>query len=286
MISFDNIKKIAQWDLTINRAAYRKLFLTIILGNFIIFFFHIVPQVYTVMNYGEESIIPEIEMYGDYNTANFLLVINLLAYILAMGMMFSSLATRQGRLNEFLLPASNAERFTWRVFSTTIGTAACIVVSLIAYDLLQMLVHELAFTSYPTKSIFVMTGLIGGESRPIPEGEGLEWFFANLFSLLNFIALASSYILGSAIKYRKSIAWTTLVHTCIVMLLIFIFIFMINTGLADALADFMQGLFGNHENDWIFFCILCVLLSCLCLFFWRKTYKLYCRGQLTSRLNP
>ncbi|MBO4550004.1 MAG: hypothetical protein J5733_04680, partial [Bacteroidaceae bacterium] len=115
--NFHRFLNVARWDLTINSKFYlRSSLLVVALCCFPI----LMVDLYAILS-GNVDVSREVK----YNTDLFVGLISLVgcAYcVIASGYMFHNLVTKQGRINELTLPATNLEKFVWHFLVIAIGT--------------------------------------------------------------------------------------------------------------------------------------------------------------------
>lgn len=296
MISFSDLKNVAVWDLTTHRGEYRKKWMAVMMFYGFLLFIHIIPQIWDLVTMGSGNYGLVASQSADVGHSLVLFNLSFVAYILLMGNMFRMLVTKQGRINEFMLPADNLTRFVWRAIATVVGTALMLLAGIVCYDLLQMLIHWVAFKGYDVHSMFVLYGNTSDVLAQIRKSydDTATWFFYDLMWTLGIVALASTYVLGSAIKYKKSILWTTLFHFVLwfvsTTLMVIVALNMDEAGLIvkflEWMDDHLDAMLWLRDNAWLipfFFCLIETGIICL---LWRMTYKRYCKAQLTTRMNP
>lgn len=296
-MTFNDLKNVALWDLTAHRGEYKKLGMGFLMFYGFLLLIHIFPQIWQLVTMGSGYISVEMFHMEDIAHTAMLFGLSFLLYILKMGSMFYMLQTKQGRINEFMLPADNSTRMTWRVIATVVGTALVMLVGIVCYDLVQMFIHWVAFRNYPVESVFSMVNLMSdvtAQFQRMLDDQPLFWFFFNMVYVLGIITFGSTYALGSAIKYRHSILWTTLFHFVMGILsmtvMVFIAVSMHDSGLMESLVNWFIEHIDSFEwikdYPWVFPGFVCLIELCICLLLWRWTYKLYKKAQLTTRLNP
>lgn len=294
-MTFNDLKNVAVWDLTANRGEYKKKCLSIVIFYGFLLFVHIIPQVWQLLTMGTDNISLEVFHIEDIGYSVTLFTLSYVAYILLMGNMFKVLVTKQGRINEFMLPADNSTRFVWRTIVTVVGTALMLLAGILCYDLLQMLIHRVAFSDYNVQSVFVMYHSVSDVAAQIRRefDDSSVWFFLGLMRTLAVVALASTYVLGSSIKYKRSILWTTLCHFLLWVLLITLMIFLATVCEGGLMRSIILWLIRNEDslawlsdNVWVIFLIPCLIEAGIIWLLWRMTYKRYCKAQLTTRMNP
>lgn len=293
-MTFNDLKNVALWDITAHRGEYKKLGLSFLMFYGFMMLIHIFPQIWQLIFMGSNYISVELYHAEDITFSVTLFGLSYALYVLSMGRMFYMLQTKQGRINEFMLPADNSTRMTWRVIATVVGTALAVLAGLVCYDLVQMFVHWVAFKDYPIESVFSMASLFSDVTAQFQKmlDEPAFWFFFNAMWFLVVVILGSTYALGSAIKYKRSILWTTLFHFVMgflgMTLMIFLAVSLHDSSLMESLVDWLM----EHRNDfdwikaWMIPALICLVELGICLLLWRWTYKLYKKAQLTTRLNP
>lgn len=293
-MTFNDLKNVALWDMTAHRGEYKKFMMSILMFYGFLLLIHIFPQIWQLVTLGSASISLYLFHAEDVAYSATLFGLSYVAYILLMGRMFSVLQTKQGRINEFMLPADNATRFTWRVIATVLGTALMLLAGIVCYDLAQMLIHWVAFRGYEVDSVFSMVTLVGDVTAQFQKmlDDTAFWFFFNLMWVLGIITFASTYILGSAIKYKHSILWTTLFHFILAILgttlMVFLAVSLHDSSLLESFAMWMEK---HHDSfnwvkAWMITAFICLIQLSICSLLWRWTYKKYKKAQLTTRLNP
>lgn len=295
MISFNDLKNVALWDMTVHRGEYRRKCLAVAIFYGVLMLIHIVPQICQLITFGSGNISPEIFYAEDIAYSMILFKLSFVVYILLMGHMFKILVTKQGRINEFMLPADNLTRFTWRVIVTVVGTAVMLIAGIVCYDLLQMLVHWIALKDYDVQSVFVMYDVTSDVLAQIRKtfDDVTLWFFFDLMGVLGLVFMGSTYALGSSIKYKKSILWTTLFHFLLsVVGIVLLLIFAVNIADSGLMTSIFRYLDKNtdvewlKDNVWVIFFVFCLIEACVIGLLWRITYRMYCKAQLTTRINP
>lgn len=293
-MTFNDLKNVALWDITAHRGEYKKLVMGIMMFYGFLLFIHLIPQVWQLVALGSGYISVEMFHMEDIAHSATLFGLSFVVYVLYMGRMFYMLQTKQGRINEFMLPADNSTRMTWRVIATVVGTALVLLAGIVSYDVLQMLIHWIAFKNYPVESVFSMVNMFSDVTAQFQKmfDEPAFWFFFNLMWILGIVIMGSTYALGSAIKYKRSILWTTLFHFVMgflsMTLMVFLAVSLHDSSLMESLADWLM----EHRNDfdwvkaWMPAALVCLIELGICLLLWHWTYKLYKKAQLTTRLNP
>ena len=196
--------------------------------------------------------------------------------------MFHNLVTRQGRINELTLPATNLERFLWHLCLVVGGGLLLFLCSFLLSDLLHVLLgwailHQTSFQSYTVEMLKSY-------------GELIEfWDSPGLFICVIITALTgySFFALGSAWRYRYSIAYTML-YLLIIWLGSMIVMGFIISFIASSVdkQDFNQMLENWSVHSTGIIILMLTIQTAIFIFVWWLTYRLYCRAQITTRRNP
>ena len=144
---FNRFMNVARWDLTVNSKFYTRsalLMVALICMPVVLYYLY---NMLTDNSFFATEISDNI---------SFFVVCDILlggAYaIISSGYMFHNLITRQGRINELTLPATNLERFLWHVAVIVIGVNVVYVAGVVFSDLLHAL-FRLAIPDAEIKSI-------------------------------------------------------------------------------------------------------------------------------------
>ncbi len=295
-MKFNDLKNVALWDLTAHRGEYKKLMISFLMFYGFLLLIHIFPQIWQLVTLGSDFISVELYHAEDIAFTATLFGLSFVLYVLSMGRLCYMLQTKQGRINEFMLPADNSTRFLWRVIATVLGIALALLAGIVCYDLVQMFIHWVAFKNYPIESVFSMVNLFSDVTAQFQKqlDEPAFWFFLNLMGTLGIIIMGSTYALGSAIKYKHSILWTTLFHFVMgiltMTLMVFLAVSLHDSSLMEAFAEWFLEHRNSFEwindNPWVVPCFICLIELGICSLLWHWTYKLYKKAQLTTRLNP
>lgn len=278
---FHRFLNVARWDLTINSKFYlRSSLLVIILCCIPV----LMPNLYAILT-GNYNITG-----GIYdNIGAYVFMISLVGggyCIIASGYMFHNFVTRQGRINELTLPATNLERFVWRFLLVVIGAQIVWLIGVFCADVL----HWLFRLGFPTmQGITIETHSISvailrayyNWHRIDVEGYNIFPFF-----VIMIFCFVRTFSLVNAWKYRYNIPLTILMHFLLFNGLGLLLILFATSTFAssDAFMAFMEKLSGMKTGTVVFcmytFAIL-LYAGILCL-----TYWLYTRAQLTTKRNP
>lgn len=184
------------------------------------------------------------------------------------------LKTKQQRIDELVLPATNLEKFTARVLASTVLVLILAAAGIVAGDILQMLINMLlhkgkfgSISLYATKQMYSMmeTSIIAIENvahKPI-----------RFMFLLTLISGNAFYLLGGML-FRKT-AW---LKTTLAVIVISIALFSMFVGYAYVVYGYTN--YVVYMPEWMqeswFNITLLIVQTCACYYF---AYRIYCRLQ-------
>lgn len=184
------------------------------------------------------------------------------------------LKTKQQRIDELVLPATNLEKFTARVLASTVLVLILAAAGIVAGDILQMLINMLlhkgtfgSISLYATKQMYSMmeTNILAIENvahKPI-----------RFMFLLTLISGNAFYLLGGML-FRKT-AW---LKTTLAVIVISIAIFSMFVGYAYVVYGYTN--YVVYMPEWMqdswFTITLLIVQTCACYYF---AYRIYCRLQ-------
>ena len=272
---------VARWDLSVNSKFYtRSLLLIVVLCCFPVlmtFLYAVITGNYLLTGKVYDNIQPFVFI---------LALIGCFYSVIASGYMFHNLATKQGRINELTLPATNFERFLWHFLVIAVGTQIVWFAGVICADLL----HCLFRLDFPT-----LSGL-PSQTRSFSaelfckyfSWEPVDFLGYNVMPLIVLMtySFVRTFSLVNAWKYRHNIPLTVLLHFLLNNALGLIFIIFVTSSFANsrAFVEFIKTLDGmNPDIIIIGLYVFFTLLYCGILYL---TYWLYTRAQLTTKRNP
>lgn len=295
MNNFDihRFSNVARWDLNTNRKSYSKYAMLIVCMYVGMAMYSYVSDYLagkTFDFYGSlRAGFNDSDYYKAAGIAAFMAVAFSVQTLLSMSAMFHNLRTRQGRINELTLPATNLEKFTWHVFLIVVANWSLMLVGVLVADALHCLFLLAAYgTSVQVSSItcHVFDSLFSLQVLELFSDRGsVSWmvFLATLFFGRAFVA---TFALGSAWKYRRSLATTILFH--ILFWLSVVMLFMVVVAVSSALnllvPEFVRFITDIGSSFWAFVFML-TGLGVFCGV-WYLTYRLYCKAQVTTHRNP
>ena len=184
------------------------------------------------------------------------------------------LKTKQQRIDELVLPATNLEKFTARVLASTVLVLILAAAGIVAGDILQMLINMLlhkgtfgSISLYATKQMYSMmeTSIIAIENvahKPI-----------RFMFVLTLISSNAFYLLGGML-FRKT-AW---LKTTLAVIVISIALFCLFVGYAYVVYGYTN--YVVYMPEWMqeswFNITLLIVQTCACYYF---AYRIYCRLQ-------
>ncbi|SUC11402.1 Uncharacterised protein [Prevotella pallens] len=184
------------------------------------------------------------------------------------------LKTKQQRIDELVLPATNLEKFTARVLASTVLVLILAAAGIVAGDILQMLINMLlhkgtfgSISLYATKQMYSMmeTNILAIENvvhKPI-----------RFMFVLTLISGNAFYLLGGML-FRKT-AW---LKTTLAVIVISIALFSMFVGYAYVVYGYTN--YVVYIPEWMqeswFNITLLIVQTCACYYF---AYRIYCRLQ-------
>lgn len=184
------------------------------------------------------------------------------------------LKTKQQRIDELVLPATNLEKFTARVLASTVLVLILAAAGIVAGDILQMLINMLlhkgtfgSISLYATKQMYSMmeTNILAIENvahKPI-----------RFMFLLTLISGNAFYLLGGML-FRKT-AW---LKTTLAVIVISIALFSMFVGYAYVVYGYTN--YVVYMPEWMqdswFNITMLIVQTCACYYF---AYRIYCRLQ-------
>lgn len=184
------------------------------------------------------------------------------------------LKTKQQRIDELVLPATNLEKFTARVLASTVLVLILAAAGIVAGDILQMLINMLlhkgtfgSISLYATKQMYSMmeTNILAIENVA---HKSIRFMF-----VLTLISSNAFYLLGGML-FRKT-AW---LKTTLAVIVISIALFSMFVGYAYVVYGYTN--YVVYMPEWMqdswFNITLLIVQTCACYYF---AYRIYCRLQ-------
>ncbi|WP_257876009.1 hypothetical protein [Prevotella intermedia] len=206
--------------------------------------------------------------------SGFIGVISAIYVVLSGAMIISDLKTKQQRIDELALPATNLEKFVARVIGSTLLAVIILVVAFFVADLLQMLINMLLHKGTFASITVTAMHMIDEASRIAITPFQHETAMATLIStLLSFFAANTAYVLGGML-FRKT-AW---LKTSLALVLLAIIVFSLFVGygyLVYKYTDYVVYIPEWVSNSW-FSVTFNIVQIVVCYYF---AYRIYCRLQ-------
>ena len=271
---------VARWNFAINRSQYMKLALGLFLAMSLPLLMFILKTIWVFgITHDTEWALASVPgtSLGTWMCSCFLFALPILA-----GYTFHNLLTKQTRIKELTLPASNGEKFLFHAIVTIGGAFLTYIVSYFLLDLIQYLYVGIIFGFshsqwVPYVSIFFNDGFGAGDTLYT---SGL-WFLVIMD--LGLIAFVSTFVLGNAIKYKHNVLWTILFH----WLMGFASLFLMGLCMPlfkDVDLEWLRDLDSDHVLATLKWGIAIFQIA-VTAFCWWMSYRLYCRAQITTLRN-
>lgn len=283
---FNRFVNVAKWDVAINRSFYMKMALVV----FTVMAFNVLTYMATVWWHVEmsdgEAIGPTMMLAPIFASMQVTMLTRYFTVLpLLLGTIFHNLRTRQGRIGELTLPATNLEKFVWHVLFVLLSSAAAAVVSYLVLDVVQYLYTGIMLgfedAGFMITHYEWLHGLIDA-ARGFLAGSELHDVVVMLlvFGCCAYVAYASTFALGNALKYRHNVVLTLLFH----VLFFFVGLFMMGFVVAMVAQnlEFFEHWFYKEEIGMTICSLIFVAVAMLC---WWRTWVLYTRAQITTRRN-
>lgn len=277
--NYTRFVNVARWDLTINRPFYLRAALIIFLcAAFPVmarFLFQLIG-IFDAPTWDETSNIVSIQM-----------VVFACMSLFSLAYVFHNLLTRQGRIHELTLPASNAERFLWHVLFTVFGVPTTFFISLVITDLMHIpMTVWWGITSFNSLTFAFLDRI----ELPIFSSDILG-NYAVMMGALCIVLMSlihySFFVLVNAWKYRYNLVLTFLYEFLIGFATTIVTAISVNL-MSTSILHYIEECCRHDETMFfnttatLFFLLLLALLALM----WWATYRLYCRAQITSKRNP
>lgn len=284
-----NIKRflnVARWDLSVNSKFYTRsaiMMMAFISTPIVLFYlYNMLTKGFLLMGNTSD------------NVESFAMTIGLigLAYsVISAGYMFHNLLTKQGRISELTLPATNLERFIWHAVVIMIGVPLVFFCGVVVADFLHFL-FRLMITNADIQSLTAAYYWGEGDfSNWHNYSPGFEDFMEDYgYELVTTIIIwgacyTRSFSLFNAWKYKYNIPITFLFYFILWTVLPLVLLFFGTMFFSEEnVMNFMEWFKdANPHNIIIGVGIVGILVY---IGIWLLTYRLYSRAQLTTKRNP
>ena len=276
----------ARWDLSVNSKFYTRsaiMMMAFISTPIVLFYlYNMLTKGFLLMGNTSD------------NVESFAMTIGLigLAYsVISAGYMFHNLLTKQGRISELTLPATNLERFIWHAVVIMIGVPLVFFCGVVVADFLHFL-FRLMITNADIQSLTAAYYWGEGDfSNWHNYSPGFEDFMEDYgYELVTTIFIwgacyTRSFSLFNAWKYRYNIPITFLFYFILwtVLPLVLLFIGTMFFSKENVL-DFIDWIKDTNPHNIVIGVGIVGILVYIGI--WLLTYRLYTRAQLTTKRNP
>lgn len=284
--SIKRFANVARWDLSVNSKFYTRsaiMMMAFISTPIVLFYlYNMLTKGFLLMGNTSD------------NVESFAMAIGMIgmAYsVISAGYMFHNLLTKQGRISELTLPATNLERFVWHAVVILIGVPLVFFCGVVVADFLHFL-FRLMITNADIQSLTAAYYWGEGDfSNWYNYSPGFEDFMEDYgYELVTTIFIwgacyTRSFSLFNAWKYRYNIPITFLFYFILWTVLPLILLFIGTMFFSEEnVLDFMNWIKdANPHNIVIGVGIVGILVY---IGIWLLTYRLYKRAQLTTKRNP
>lgn len=201
-------------------------------------------------------------------------VISLIIVVLSGSMIISDLKTKQQRIDELALPATNLEKFVARVIGSTLLAVVILVVAFFVADLLQMLINMLLHKgTFASTTVMIKDAITKIRILDIKPSAEETFMSVSMSNILSFLAPNACYILGGML-FRKT-AW---LKTSLALIILGIIIFSLFVGygyLVYKYTDYVVYIPEWIQSKW-FSTTLSIVQIVVCYYL---AYRIYCRLQ-------
>ena len=281
--NFNRFLNVARWDLAINRSFYNKVALmvaSVITLPVLMKYINILCLRTTSM----DQLVPD----GDIvmGQASYMVFFIPIIMTVLVSYTFHNLLTRQGRINELTLPASNLERFLWHTLFTILGGMLLILCSVVLADLIHVLLGWSVAGQHHFESLTgTVLSTITFPFREIVRTPGYVSVCVCITLLLGVVIHLSIFVLGNAVVYKFNLAitilWLIAISLCMSVLMGFVVSFCIGHEVhVESLVNLLEHITKNGAAT---FALLGSLAVTSVL--WWLIYRFYRRAQITSRRN-
>ncbi|WP_232526747.1 hypothetical protein [Prevotella intermedia] len=206
--------------------------------------------------------------------SGFIGVISAIYVVLSGAMIISDLKTKQQRIDELALPATNLEKFVARAIGSTLLAVVIFLVAFFVADLLQMLINMLLHKgTFASTTVMIKDAITKIRILDIKPSAEETFMSVSMSNILSFLAPNACYILGGML-FRKT-AW---LKTSLALIILGIIIFSLFVGygyLVYKYTDYVVYIPEWIQSKW-FSTTLSIVQIVVCYYF---AYRIYCRLQ-------
>ena len=284
--SIKRFANVARWDLSVNSKFYTRsaiMMMAFISTPIVLFYlYNMLTKGFLLMGNTSD------------NVESFAMTIGMIgiAYsVISAGYMFHNLLTKQGRISELTLPATNLERFVWHAVVIMIGVPLVFFCGVVVADFLHFL-FRLMITNADIQSLTAAYYWGEGDfSNWHNYSPGFEDFMEDYgYELVTTIFIwggcyTRSFSLFNAWKYKYNIPITFLFYFILWTVLPLVLLFLGTMFFSkENVLDFMEWIKDANPHNIIIGVGIVGILVYIAI--WLLTYRLYKRAQLTTKRNP
>ena len=206
--------------------------------------------------------------------SGFIGVISAISVVLSGAMIISDLKTKQQRIDELALPATNLEKFVARAIGSTLLAVVILVVAFFVADLLQMLINMLLHKgTFASTTVMIKDAITKIRILDIKPSAEETFMSVSMSNILSFLAPNACYILGGML-FRKT-AWLKTSLALIIPGIIISNLFVGYGYLVYKYTDYVVYIPEWIQSKW-FSTTLSIVQIVVCYYF---AYRIYCRLQ-------
>ena len=206
--------------------------------------------------------------------SGFIGVFSVIYVVLSGAMIISDLKTKQQRIDELALPATNLEKFVARVIGSTLLAVVILVVAFFVADLLQMLINMLLHKgTFASITVAVKDTIMKLEELDTLDVKKERSMLVSISMVMMLFATNAYYILGGML-FRKS-AWLKASLAFVLLTIIVFSLFVGYAYLVYKYTDYVVYIPGWLNND-LGLVIFNTIQIVVCYYF---AYRIYCRLQ-------
>ncbi|MGP1553885.1 MAG: hypothetical protein ACTTI8_06305 [Prevotella intermedia] len=206
--------------------------------------------------------------------SGFIGVISAISVVLSGAMIISDLKTKQQRIDELALPATNLEKFVARVIGSTLLAVVILVVAFFVADLLQMLINMLLHKgTFASITVAVKDTIMKLEELDTLDVKKERSMLVSISMVMTLFATNAYYILGGML-FRKS-AWLKASLAFVLLTIIVFSLFVGYAYLVYKYTDYVVYIPEWVSNSW-FSVTFNIVQIVVCYYL---AYRIYCRLQ-------
>ena len=206
--------------------------------------------------------------------SGFIGVISAIYVVLSGAMIISDLKTKQQRIDELALPATNLEKFVARAIGSTLLAVVILVVAFFVADLLQMLINMLLHKgTFASITVAVKDTIMKLEELDTLDVKKERSMLVSISMVMTLFATNAYYILGGML-FRKS-AWLKASLAFVLLTIIVFSLFVGYAYLVYKYTDYVVYIPEWVSNSW-FSVTFNIVQIVVCYYL---AYRIYCRLQ-------